>query len=113
MSRENDTPETDEPRPECLSMAKAIEGDGPIALTTREADALRSAITMMLKELTELRGLIPRWRSGSTESGCRSCTTSTTMVRLALTCNRHRLMMRRARCTEGEICKGVRTRTRS
>ena len=57
MSRENDTPETDEPRPECLSMAKAIEGDGPIALTTREADALRSAITMMLKELTELRGL--------------------------------------------------------
>ena len=45
------------PRPEAVKMAKQIMGDGPMALTTAEANALRGMVKKLLGQVTELQGL--------------------------------------------------------
>ena len=50
-----DTPTT-EPRP-AASMAAQVTGEGPMALTTPEANALRAVIKKLLGQVTELQRL--------------------------------------------------------
>lgn len=47
---------TTEQRP-AVKMAKQIMGEGPMALTTAEANALRAMVKKLLGQVTELQGL--------------------------------------------------------
>ena len=48
---------TNEPRAESVTMAAKVTGNGPMALTTAEANALRAVIKNLLGQVTELQGL--------------------------------------------------------
>ena len=52
----SDTPTT-APRPESVTMAAKVTGEGPINLTTAEANALRGMVRQLLGQVTELQGL--------------------------------------------------------